>query len=151
MLQGVQTCTWTVVWISWLVLGPELLPCFWLMFISPSAGPVVTTTLCGLAGLGAVGLYPVSMGTVPPHHGCPWPPSILALRELLACTVPWQWAQTFLSPELDTKDICPHGGPIAPVILKTPILYTELPLSHNVPNHFLLTERGYGGFPVRHG
>lgn len=35
------------------------------MFISLSAGPVVTITLRGLAGLGAVGLYPISVGTVP--------------------------------------------------------------------------------------
>jgi len=40
-----------------------------------SAGPVAITTLLGSAGLGAVGLHPISVGTTPLHHGCPWLPA----------------------------------------------------------------------------
>lgn len=74
MLQGLQPCSWTVIWISWLVIGPGLLPWFWLTFISLSAGLVAITSLLGSAGSGTVGLHLVSVGTAPLHHGCPWPP-----------------------------------------------------------------------------
>lgn len=66
------------------------------------------------AGLGSAGLHPVSVGTAPLHHGCPWPPALWP-----TLPVPWQWAQTSSSPELGTTETGPHGGPLPPAVLQT--------------------------------
>lgn len=87
-----------------------------------------------LSWLGHCGVAPHQCGHCPPAPWLPLAPSSLALRKPLACTAPWQWAQTFLNPELGTMETGPPAGPIAPAVLQTPTLHPELPSPHTAPN-----------------
>ena len=75
-------------------------------------------------------------GRCPPAPCLPLAPSTPALKKPLACTAPWQWNQTLLSPELGTMETGPHGGPVAPAVLQTPTLHSRAALAPHRPQPF---------------